>query len=494
MRTAVILARLLPFVLSVLRDRRRWLVAGAPIARTHAFHERRAARLVAALAELGPTFVKLAQVFASRADLVPEPYLAAFGTLTDQVPPVPTALVEAEIQAAYGRPVDEVFEGFERTPLAAASLGQVHRARYGGEDVVVKVLRPGVERLVRADVAAAQRILAVMARWWRNHHVIALQTVVAEFARRVWDEMDFRQEGAYAAEIRANFARTPTVVVPRVLADLTRQRVLVLEYVEGRRIDQLQPWIAEGRVSARRVVQTVMELYLQMMLVDGLFHADPHPGNLLLTKEGRVVILDFGMVVRVPRELRVQLVQTVFAAIREDVGGMVRGFQSLGVILPEADLAEIESLVRRLLVISNMRQTTTTERLEHLLADEVMHALYDAPVALPSELVYFARTASLIEGLGTRYDPYFNATEFASPILLRMRGRITASLRGDEPARPDDWAAALGALAGEVATVVHRAGREIFSILGARFFGSGLPEPLPALREPEKRLALPAAS
>ncbi|HVL61469.1 MAG TPA: AarF/UbiB family protein [Microbacterium sp.] len=469
MRTLVIVLRLLPFALSFVRDHRRWLVGGRPLRRSAAFQARRAERLSAAVAALGPTFVKLAQVFASRADLVREPYLSALGRLMDRVPPVPYEAVRRQIVASYGAEPEELWDDFDRTPLAAASLGQVHRARYRGEDVVVKVLRPGVERLVTADVVAANRILGFVARRWPTRQVRAAQTVVAEFAVRTREELDFRQEAAFAKEVRENVSRRSDVIVPRVIDQFTRERVLVLEYIEGRRVDQLEEWIAEGRIVPRQLLQSVMELYLQMMLVDGLFHADPHPGNLLVTRDGKVVVLDFGMVVRVPRQLRVDLVQTVFATIRRDIDAVVDGFARLGVLESDADREEIAALIRLLLQLSDM-QLTTTERLEHvLLSDNVMRQLYDAPVVLPSHLVYFARTASLIEGLGTRYDPYFNPISFASPVVLRLRRRIMASLRGEQA--PQDWPSLIGSVVGDVAVVMQKAGREIASIVGERFFG-----------------------
>lgn len=472
MRTFVITVRLLPFALSFVRDFRRWIVGGRPLPRTAEFHARRATRLADTVAGLGPTFVKLAQVFASRADLVPEPYLSALGRLVDRVPPVSYEAVRRQIVESYGKPPEELWDDLDPVPLAAASLGQVHRARHRGREVVVKVLRPGVGALVAADVDAADRILRVVARRWPTRQVRSVQTVVAEFAVRTAEELDFRQEAAFAKEVRANVAARRDVIVPEVIDEFTRERVLVLEYIEGRRIDRLEEWIAEGRIVPRRLVQSVMELYLQMMLVDGLFHADPHPGNLLVAPDGRLVVLDFGMVVRVPRQLRVDLVQTVFATIRKDVDAVVTGFDRLGALEPGADRGEIAAVVRTLLQLSDLRMTTT-ERIEHvLLADDVMQQLYDAPLVLPSHLVYFARTASLIEGLGTRYDPYFNPITFATPVVLRLRGRIMASLRGAD-APPVDWVASIGSLVGDVAVVVHRASREIASIFGERVLGAG---------------------
>ena len=193
MRLLVILYRLLPLAVALRRDFRRWLIAGSPARRTAADHERRAARLVATLARLGPTFVKMAQLFAGRADLLAPVYARALSTLTDQVPMVPVAEVERILLAEYGAPPDDLFERFDRVPLAAASLGQVHRARLDGEEVVVKVLRPGVEALVEADVRASLWIVGIVERWWPNPHVIGTRVVIEEFARRVTEEMDFRR-------------------------------------------------------------------------------------------------------------------------------------------------------------------------------------------------------------------------------------------------------------------------------------------------------------
>ena len=439
LHTARILLAVTPTIVSLLRDQRRWLWWGAPLVRSQAFHERRAARLVARIAALGPTFVKLSQVFASRADLIPEPYLTQLGTLTDQVPSVSWEQIEAIITEAYGVPSQKVFTTIDRRPVAAASLGQVHRARWNGHDVAVKVLRPGIEQIVARDLRSARAITGWTARRWPVPHVQGFASLVEEFALRIGEEMDFRLEGEYATEVRANFAGNPRVVIPAVMHELTRQRVLVLEFIDGTRVDRLP----QGGVKAASLAGLVMEVYVQMMLVDGLFHADPHPGNLLLTADGRLVLLDFGMMVRVKPEIRLALIRTVFASIRRDAQAVAAGFHEMGLVAPGADPAEIQRLAELLVTMAGAR-TTTAQRLETMMADQVMRSLYDFPVILPRDLVYFARTAALIEGIGTRYDPYFNAVEAGTPLVMRMRGRIMKELGEDAQPTLEEVAAVAG--------------------------------------------------
>jgi predicted unusual protein kinase regulating ubiquinone biosynthesis (AarF/ABC1/UbiB family) len=465
LRYLTISRRVLPFLASFLRDRKRWIVAGRPVERSAEFHARRATELVDMLAALGPSFVKLAQVFAARADLVPEPYIGELGRLTDQVPPVPLAEVERTIVESYGQAPATLFERFDPEPIAAASLGQVHRARYRGQEVVVKVLRPHVEETVGRDIAAARRLLALIEPRIDNPHVRGMRAIVDEFAKRIGDEMDFRKEAENANEIRRNFAGNRRVAVPRIVAELVRQRVLVMQYMEGTKIDRLGALVDAGRIDASRLVATIIELYMQMMLVDGFFHADPHPGNLLVAADGTIILLDFGMVVRVPRETRWNLVQTVYACIRRDVDGILAGFDALGLLEPGADLGRLRDLAETLLSIA-YTDSTVAERID-LVANEVMATLYDFPVVLPSDMVYFARTAALIEGIGVRYDARFNALIVATPVALSMRRKILASLGTPAAARmPElDWAVAVGTVAGHVAALMTRAARQFFAAM-----------------------------
>lgn len=474
MRALVIVGRLFPIFISILRDFRRWIWWGGPSPRSREFHERRAARFVDTITGLGPTFVKMAQIFAARADLIPEPYVSRLSALQDRVKPVPTPAIRAEIERAFGAPVDTLFEHFDDTSLAAASLGQVHRARYQGQEIVVKVLRPGVEALVAKDMAVAVPLARWLARRFPNPHVRNARTVIEEYASKIGEEMDFVLEASYARRVRENFAGHPRVTVPRVIESLVSRRVLGLEFMEGVRIDQVEPRSGDSTHDPRGVVSAVMELYLQMMLIDGLFHADPHPGNLLFAPDGKVVLLDFGMVVDVPREMRWHLVTTVFAAIRRDTEGVIAGFQSLGFVEPGADMRLVRELADTLMALA-YDKTTTMERIE-LLADQVMATIYDFPIRLPSEMVYFARTASLIEGLGTRYDPRFNAITFATPIAVRMRTRIMASISNEAGQSPVDMATMVGAALGHVAGLAVKAGRDFLG----RIFAAPAP-PVPSV-------------
>jgi predicted unusual protein kinase regulating ubiquinone biosynthesis (AarF/ABC1/UbiB family) len=228
--------------------------------------------------------------------------------------------------------------------------------------------------------------------------------------------------------------------------ELARQRVLVLEFVEGTRIDKLDP----AKVDVTRVVATLVELYIQMMLVDGLFHADPHPGNLMLAPDGRIVLVDFGMTVRVSLETRRALLRTSLAAVRRDVAGVAKGFHELGLVPAGTDPAHVHWLAD-LLIKNAYAQRTLQERIGQLMADRVMKTLFDSPIVLPQHLVYFGRTAALIEGVGARYDQYFQVIPVASEVILRMRTQIMRSIGEHVEPQLEDLVTAAGFVLGKAA-------------------------------------------
>jgi predicted unusual protein kinase regulating ubiquinone biosynthesis (AarF/ABC1/UbiB family) len=415
-----------PFVLAFVRDRRRWILLGRPRRLTLEQHRERARRMVDAIASLGPTFIKMAQVLSARADIIPEPYLSEIGRLQDAVPPVPVEAIEDVVMRELGRTTAEAFDAFDRVPIASASLGQVHRAVVGGEEVAVKVLRPGVEGLIAMDLDISFRILFLLNLLFPNHHIRALTAVFREFERRIREETDLREEAKNTERFRQIFAGDRRVRAPRVVDAFTRRRVLVTEFVHGTKVDRLHEQFAAGSLSLAGLMENLVEVYLRMMLVEGFVHADPHPGNILVQEDGTIVFLDFGMVLQVGRSTRDRILQLSLAAARDDVDGIINGMYELGMIDPEISRAEIRDAAAQIMTILQQARGLSHRRIQEMV-QEILDAFYTWPLMLPEELVYFFRASALLEGIGIRYDPHFNGLDVTRPVVERLRGEI---LRG----------------------------------------------------------------
>jgi len=427
LRSLSVLFRLTPFLLAFLRDRRSWVLFGRPAVRTEEDHRRRADRLRGRIAALGPTFIKLAQLFSSRADILPEPYLSQVSKLQDQVPPDTPERIISVVEAELGEKVDDLFEDFRRDPVAAASLGQVHRARVKGREVVVKVLRPGVEEAVGLDLDISFRLLFWLNIVFPNHHVRALTNVVREFSVQVRAEMDFRREAAHLEHFQRHFSGESRVRAPEVLSEYTRRRVMVMEYCPGTKIDKLHDLFATGRLSFKQVMESLTGLYLRMMMVDGFMHADPHAGNLLVQDDGTLVVLDWGAVLEVPRWIRESILNVALALGREDLDGVINEMYRLGMISSDVSRGEIHQAAAEILRIVERAKTTNRQRIVQELIEQAFDTFYTWPILLPQELVYFFRTAALIEGLAFHYDADFDGLTFIRGVVRTHRAELLRS-------------------------------------------------------------------
>jgi len=423
---------LTPFALAFLRDRKAWILFGRRSVRAPGHHERRAERLTARLAKLGPTFIKLAQLLSARADIVPEPYLSEISKLQDQVPPDPADQIRAVIERELGAPIADLFEEFQDRPEAAASLGQVHRARVDGQEVVVKVLRPGVEEAVALDLDISFRMLFWLNILFPNHHVRGLTNVVREFSVRVRDEMDFEQEAQNIARFQRVFAGEHRVRAPAVYERFTRRRVLVMEHCSGTKIDRLHEHFSSGRLSFKKVMESLTGVYLRMMLVDGFMHADPHPGNLLVQDDGTLVVLDWGAVLEVPRWTRESILSVTLAIGREDIDGVINAMYRLGMISPEVSRGEIREAATEVFKIVERAKTTNHTRIVETVIAELFDTFYTWPLVLPQELVYFFRTAVLIEGIAFHYDANFDGLSFIRGVVQKHQADLLRST-GQQP-------------------------------------------------------------
>jgi ubiquinone biosynthesis protein len=386
-----------------------------------------AAELVQDLENLGPTFIKLGQLFSTRPDLIPAPYAAALERLQDRVAPFPFEEVESVITAELGIRIGKAFREFDPSPLAAASLGQVHRAELrDGRRVAVKVQRPGM----RAEVVDDLEVLDTIARWLETYSEAAaryeLRAIVEQFGKTILRELDYRAEAQNLALLRRNLAAFTRLSVPAPIADYTTGRVLTMEYVTGTKITALSP-VVLVEIDVAALTDELFAAYLQQILVDGFFHADPHPGNVVLTPEGRLAFLDLGMVARVTPRAQDHLLQLMLAISTGRADDAVGYAQKLGEPRPDFDERQFTKKVRDLVV--QHQETNLGELRIGRLVLEVTRVSAETGLRLPPELVMLGKTLLNLDEIARQLDPEFDPNaavrRHASSILPR---RLLASL------------------------------------------------------------------
>jgi len=264
----------------------------------------RAERVRMALEELGPTFIKMGQILSTRPDLLPVQFIHELEKLQDNVPPFDYAQVKETIEAELGTPLEKVFKEFDETPLASASLGQVHRARFvDGEEVVVKVQRPGIQKTIEVDMEIMLHLATLMERHLQGWEIHRPTRIVEEFARTLEKELDYRLEAAHMERFAIQFTSDINVYVPKVYSEATTTRVLTMEYIQGIKATEIERLEREG-LDRQEIARRGFDLIMKQVFVDGFFHGDPHPGNIFVLPNNVICYLDFGMMGRIDRESR----------------------------------------------------------------------------------------------------------------------------------------------------------------------------------------------
>lgn len=379
-------------------------------------------RVRLAAEELGPTFIKLAQILSTRPDLIPPAYIVELSKLQDTVPPVPWEPIRAQIEAELGASVEKIFADLETEPVAAASLAQVHRATlHSGDQVVVKVQRPNIETVIETDL----EILFDIARFLQTRtplgKIYDFPEIAEDFAYTLRAEMDYRQEGRNTDRFRRNFAGEAHLHVPQVYWDYTTRRVIVFERIAGIKIDDVDALDAAG-LDRHQIALHCARGIIQEVLIDGFFHADPHPGNFfVMTNEAGEPILgimDFGLVGHLSPRLKEDLVRLFVVAVRLDAESIVEQLVRMSAAQRRVDRLGLQRDLERLLTRYYNRPLKEIRAQE--VVEEIMHIAFRHHLSLPSDLWLLGKTLGMMEGVGLKLDPDFDIFAVAQPYVRRL--------------------------------------------------------------------------
>ena len=390
-------------------------------------------RIFTTLTNLGPCFIKVGQALSTRPDLVRRDWLDQLTQLQDNLPPFPHAIALQTIEAELGAPVGQLFEEFPDYPVAAASLGQVYKARpVGGGWVAVKVQRPNLERQLRRDLVLIRLLGVTAAPLLPLNLGFGLGTIIDEFGRSLFEEIDYRQEAANAERFARLFASNPAVIVPRVDRSLSARRVLTTTWINGTKLQQRQELEAQ-RLDPAALIRTGVIAGLQQLLEFGYFHADPHPGNLFALPGrsgalGHVAYVDFGMMDSISDADRLTLTGAVVHLINRDFTGLAHDFVDLGFLNPNTDLAPIIPALEQVLGgalgdnVGSFNFKAITDRFSEL--------MYAYPFRVPARFALIIRAVVSQEGLAMRLDPSFRIIRVAYPyVARRLLAGDTAEMR-----------------------------------------------------------------
>ncbi len=375
-------------------------------------------RLRKVLEELGPTYIKLGQILSTRPDLIPIEICEEFRKLQDQVPPVSYEQIHGQFIDQFAKPPQELFASFDKEPLAAASLGQVHKAVLtSGQDVIVKIQRPGIERIIQPDIAILRQLADLV-----HHHIATLKVydfpgIVDQFARTIYKELDFSLEGRSIDKFRKNFEKFPSVYIPKVYWNYTRHKILTLEVIEGIKLSDFMR--DEQSVQLRKCIAARgADAVLKQIFIDGYFHADPHPGNLFVLAQNRLAFVDFGIIGRLSKRLKRIMTDMLIGVVENDIDRVTEMIVKLDAVGPDVNIRKFKADMEEFL--DQYYQVPLKQiRIDELLMN-ALKLIRTYSIRIPRELYLMIKTIIIMEGLAHQLDPDFDMIKHTKPFVKAM--------------------------------------------------------------------------
>jgi len=411
-RVAKVILKLLPIVINLRQDRRKWVKHEGKNIDEWKF-KKHAKKALKVFIELGPSYIKLGQWLSSRADLLPLPYLEELAKLQDKVPPAEFSKVKPIIESELGK-LENIFESFNTSALLGASLGQVYLAKYNNRDVIIKISRPNIEEVIENDIYILKKILPLATRFIDPNLAFSAEGMLSQFIETVYEEMDYRIEADNLVTIKRNLADDNSVIIPNVIQDRTSKHVLTMEYIPGIKITDIATLDAMG-IDRSMLVTRVHRLFFKMLLRHNIFHADPHPGNISVADNGSIILYDFGMVGRLDNKTRLRLIRLYLGMIDKDPPRTVNILMELGTLEPTVNRYVVEKAIE--LSIQSLYGKEVDKMEVKALTDLANKTMSRFPFRLPKNLALYMRMTSIIEGIYLHHKVKFQFVKILAKIL-----------------------------------------------------------------------------
>ncbi|MEH7414432.1 lipopolysaccharide core heptose(II) kinase RfaY [Neobacillus drentensis] len=389
--------------------------------RYRAVYASQANKFTEAAVNMGGLIIKLGQFVSSRVDILPKEYTDILSQLQDSVAPVPVELAVSRIEEELSGTVFNLFTSFNLKPIAAASLGQVHRAVLkNGENVAVKVMRPGIEATVALDLATLKVLTSLASRFTKIGKFVDLKDVYQEFEEVITEELDYQKEAKNLEDFQTSFQEFPGVTTPKVYWELTTRKVLVMEFIEGVKINEMAH-LEEASISKKKLASILYLSYLKQLLEDGIFHADPHPGNLLVKQDGTLSFIDFGMVGTISDLMKENMIKLAMSIYLKDAGGIVEAFHELGFLKKNADRSLLAQNIKVILSGFSEGSFNFEKISNNGFLEELREFLYEQPFQIPSRMTFLGKAImtvfSICRGLDKDFDIVANTKPYVEDIM-----------------------------------------------------------------------------